>query len=87
MVYTKTIIHLIVGETIQQLLDRVGKKHNWTDQGRIKAVLKSLIKKEIRVVEVFKVLWEDIVGRQKLQSELQLPMSMRKDLEEELKCP
>ena len=72
---------------MQQLLARVGKKHNWTDQGRIKAVLKSLMKKEIRVVEVFKALWEDIVGRQKLQSELQLPMDMRKDLEEELKCP
>ena len=45
------------------------------------------MKKEIRVVEVLKALWEDIVGGQKLQSELQLPMGMRKDLEEEFKCP
>ena len=87
MVCTKTIIHLSVGETIQQFLARVRKKHNCTDQGKITAVLKNLIKKEISVVEVFKALWEDIVGRQKLQSELQLPMGMRKDLEKELKCP
>ena len=69
---------------MQQFLARVGKKHNWTDQGRIRAFLNSLFKKEIRVVTVLKELWEDIVG--KLPSELHLSMGMRKDLEEELKC-
>lgn len=74
-------------ETMQQFLTRVGKKHNWTDQGRIKAILKILMKTEIRIVKVFKALWEDTVGRQKLLSKLQLPIGMRKDLDEELKCP
>ena len=61
-------------------------KHNWTDVGRMKAVLNNLFKREIRVVKVFKELWEDSVGGQKLQTELQLSMAMRKDLQEELKC-
>ena len=72
---------------MQQFLTRVGKKHNWTDQGKIKAILKILMKTEIRIVKVFKASWEDTVGRQKLLSKLQLPIGMRKDLDEELKCP
>ena len=67
-------------ETIPQFFARVGKKHNWVDQGEMKALLNNLFKKEIRVVKVFKELLEDIVGG------LQLSMAMRKDLQEELKC-
>ena len=67
-------------DTLQQFLARVGKKYNWTDQGGMKAVLKGLSKKEIRVVKVLKALWEDI------KSELQLLIGMKIDLvEKEMK--
>jgi len=66
-------------ETVQQFLARVGKKHNWTDQGSMKAVLTGLSQKEIHVVKVLKALWEDI------KSELQLLIGSKIDLEEELK--
>ncbi len=55
------------------------RKYNWTDQGRKKAVLEDLRKKEIITVKALKELWEDI------KSELPLSIGMKIGLDEEMK--
>ncbi|KAL9963875.1 hypothetical protein ACROYT_G027428 [Oculina patagonica] len=67
------------GESVAQFFARVQKKYNWTDQGRKKAVLEDLRKKEINTVKALKELWEDI------KSELPLSIGMKIGLEEEMK--
>ena len=64
---------------MEQFFVRLEKKKNWTDQGKKKAVLEDLRKKEINTVKALKELWEDI--------KLDLPLStgMRIALEEEMK--
>ena len=66
-------------ESVEQFFVRLQKKYNWTDQGKKKAVLEDLRKKEINTVKVLKELWEDV------KSELPLSTGMRIVLEEEMK--
>ena len=64
---------------MEQFFARLQKKYNWTDQGKKKAVLEDLRKKEINTVKALKELWEDI------KNELPLSMGMKIGLEEEMK--
>ena len=64
---------------MEQFFARLQKKYNWTDQGRKKAVLEDLRKKEIKTVKALKDLWEDI------KSELPLSMGIKIALEVEMK--
>ena len=64
---------------MEQFFARLQKKYNWTDQGKKKAVLEDLRKKEIKTVKALKELWEDV------KSELPLSMGMKLGLEEEMK--
>ena len=66
-------------ESVEQFFARLQKKYNWTDQGKKKAVLEDLRRKEINTVKALKELWEDI------KRELPLSMGMRIGLEEEMK--
>ena len=65
-------------ETLDQFFARLKKKHNWTDQGKVKEVLSSLHSNEIRTVNALKELWET------LKPELPLSIGMKKCLEEEI---
>ena len=64
---------------MEQFFARLQKKYNWTNQGKKKAVMEDLCKKEIKTVKALKELWEDI------KSELPLSMGMKVGLEEEMK--
>ena len=66
-------------ETVEQFFSRLQKKYNWTDHGKMKAVMETLRQQEISTTKVFKELWEDV------KSELPLSMGMKKGLEEEMK--
>lgn len=65
-------------ETLEQFFARLKKKNNWTDQGKIKAVLLDLRSKEINTVEALKELWEQV------KPELPLSLGMKRILEEEI---
>ena len=64
---------------MEQFFSRLQKKYKWTDQGKMKAVLETLRKQEIKTTDVLKELWEDV------KSELPLSMGMKIGLEEEIK--
>jgi len=64
---------------VEQFFSRLQKKYKWTDQGKMKAVLETLRKQEIKTTDVLKELWEDV------KSELPLSMGMKIGLEEEIK--
>ena len=66
-------------ETLEQFFARLKKKNNWTDQGKMKAVLSDLRSKEISTVEALKELWE------KVKPDLSLSLGMKRSLEEEMK--
>lgn len=66
-------------ETVEQFFSRLQKKYNWTDQGKVKAVLEALRQQEIKTVKALKELWEDV------KSELPLSIGMKIGLEEEIK--
>lgn len=66
-------------ETVEQFFARLQKKNNWTDQGKIKAVLEYLKTEEIKTVKVFKDMWEDI------KSDMPLSLGMKIALEEEMR--
>ncbi|KAL9963876.1 hypothetical protein ACROYT_G027429 [Oculina patagonica] len=66
-------------ESVEQFLARLEKKYNWTNQGRKKALLEDLRKKDITIVKVLKKLWNEI------KSELKLSIGMKIGLEEEIK--
>ena len=66
-------------ETVEQFFSRLQKKYNWTNQGKIKAVLKALREQEINTTDVLKELWDDV------KSKLPLSIGMRIGLEEEMK--
>lgn len=66
-------------ETVKQFFSRLQKKYNWTDQGKMKAVMETLRQQEINTTKVFKELWEDV------KSELPLSIGMKIGLEEEMK--
>ena len=66
-------------ETVEQFFSRLQKKYNWTDQGKMKAVLETLRQEEIKTTEVLKELWEDV------KSKLPLSIGMKIGLEEEIK--
>ena len=65
-------------ETLEQFFARLKEKYNWTDQGKMKAVLSDLRSREINTVEAFKELWEYI------KPELPLSIGMKQSLEEEM---
>ena len=66
-------------ESVEQFFARLQKKYNWTDQGKKKAVLEDLRKKNVNTVKVLKELWEDI------KAELPLSIGLKVALEEEMK--
>ena len=66
-------------ETVEQFFARLQRKNNWTDQGKIKAVLKYLKTEEINTVMVLKDMWEDI------KSEMPLSLGMKIALEDEMR--
>lgn len=66
-------------ESVEQFIARLEKKYNWTNQGRKKALLEDLRKKDITIVKVLKKLWNEI------KSELKLSIGMKIGLEEEIK--
>ena len=64
---------------MEQFFARLQKKYHWTDQGKKKAVLEDLRKKNVNTVKVLKELWEDI------KAELPLSIGLKVALEEEMK--
>ena len=66
-------------ETVEQFFTRVKKKYNWTDQGKVKAVLEALHQQEIKTVEALKESWEDV------KCELPLTIGLKIGLEQEIK--
>lgn len=65
-------------ETVDQLFSRLQKKHNWTNQGKMKEVLADLRSKDINTVKALKELWEDV------KPQLPLTLGMKRALEEEM---
>ena len=65
-------------ETVDQLFSRLQKKHNWTNQGKMKEVLADLRSKDINTVKSLKELWEDV------KPQLPLTLGMKRALEEEM---
>ena len=66
-------------ETVEQFFSRLQKKYNWTNQGKMKAVLETLRQYEVYTAGVLKELWEEV------KSELPLSLGMKIALEEEIK--
>ena len=66
--------------TVEQFFARLKRKYHWTDQGKTKAVLADLYRKEINTVKALKELWDDV------KSELPLSAGMEKIMEEEIKA-
>lgn len=65
--------------TVEQFFAHLKTKHHWTHQGKMKAVLEDLRRKEINTVKALKELWDDV------KSELPLSTGMKKIMEEEIK--
>ena len=68
------------GETLGQFLTRLNNKYQWTDQGRLGALMKELNKKRrITTVRTLRAIWDDI------NSELPLSIGIKITLEKEFK--
>lgn len=68
------------GETLGQFLTRLNNKYQWTDQGRLGALMKELNKKRrITTVRILRAIWDDI------NSELPLSIGIKITLEKEFK--
>ena len=68
------------GETLGQFLTRLNNKYQWTDQGRLGALMKELNKKRrITTVRTHRAIWDDI------NSELPLSIGIKITLEKEFK--